>query len=85
MGIGSNAHFCVNGQEAIDRATKILDEFLASRETKNRKPITAMLLDLQMPVKSGFQVVCEVRDLFEKHKERVDPPEFMIVSAFNSP
>jgi len=54
MGLASNSDFCVNGQEAIDRATEILEQFLNSSETKYRKPITAMLLDLQMPFKTGL-------------------------------
>lgn len=68
MGIYNRCTFCVNGQEAIESATKVImsklnkvqDEFCLSQRTYVR-PIEVMLLDMQMPLKNGIQVVHEMR------------------------
>ena len=85
MGLGKNCSYCLNGQQAINQASDILFAHLSSNPTEKSKPITSMLLDVQMPFKTGFQVVEEVRQLFKLHKEKVDPPDFMILSKLISP
>lgn len=57
----------VNGQEAIDMAKKRLFEELEKEDRPAGavlKPVSIMLLDLQMPIKNGVQVVQELRTLY---------------------
>jgi CheY-like chemotaxis protein len=65
MGI---SHFAVDGQECIDSAKEIFDYQLSKVKPgqKNVRPIAIMLLDLQMPKKTGIQVVAEVKAMYKR-------------------
>lgn len=53
LGLLYQTDFVINGQQAIDKTKKLLDDALKS-ESKNIKPISLMLLDFQMPLKNGI-------------------------------
>lgn len=59
IGVIEQCSFYTNGQEAIDSATSVvrtaLDHYSSRGIAKQElRPITAMLLDLQMPLKNGL-------------------------------
>ena len=59
MGVIELCSFVMNGQEVIDEATIVvltaLDHYTKRGITKlELRPITAILLDLQMPLKNGL-------------------------------
>jgi CheY-like chemotaxis protein len=58
LALTAQSKFFVNGQEIIDYVQKTV---IASTEAR---PVSLMVLDMQMPVKNGLQVVQEVRALF---------------------
>ncbi len=49
--------FATNGQEAIDCAKAVIQKAIKGRFAGRVKPISMMLLDLQMPIKNGIRVV----------------------------
>lgn len=68
LGVQQITSFCINGQEAIDTAKRILEQTLVDFEGHVRKlrPISFMLLDFQMPLKNGIQVLQEVLEIFNR-------------------
>ncbi len=62
LGLLKQTIFSINGQEAIDFAKNELDKALHSFGSElNLKPVPLMLIDFQMPLKNGIQVVQEIR------------------------
>ncbi len=58
LGYQKLTNFCINGQQAIDMAKSVLDQTLSSCESDGIvKPVSLMLLDFQMPLKNGINVV----------------------------
>lgn len=60
--------FCINGQVAINQIKEHLDNSLYDSANDNLtsiKPISLLLLDFQMPIKNGIQVVQEVRAYYQ--------------------
>ena len=52
------------------------------------KPIDFMLLDYQMPKKTGIQVVMEAREYFKKTAQtydKLDEPVYVFLTAFATP
>ena len=65
MTLLKDLEFFTDGQQVIDRIMEILEmRDLASC------PIDALLLDFQMPVKNGIQVVREVKTLYAKQNTK---------------
>ena len=56
------AFFFDDGQQVINEVKEIL-----SKPQILQRPIQALLLDFQMPIKTGIQVVQEVKELFKAH------------------
>ena len=83
MGLESKSAFCIDGQDTIDQVVRILGECPA----ENLRPITLMLLDLQMPKKNGIQVVTEVRELYKQRATECPGlrlPTFVFLTAYLS-
>ena len=59
LGLDSKTDFFVSGDQILEKATKLIQE---SRDGE-AKPIQLMLLDNQMPRKSGQQVIAELRQI----------------------
>ncbi len=84
--------FLCNGQEAINLAKQIFNDALQANETKNMsriRPISLMLLDFQMPIKTGIDVVREIRQFLKIKNGNLDSltiqePEFIILSSYNT-
>ena len=63
--LDSNAEYFTNGQEVIDRVKETFSSFIS-----NEAPIDALLLDFQMPVKNGLEVVTEVKAIYKEFARR---------------
>ena len=58
LGLLESTIFSINGQQAIDSAKNELDKALHKLGSElNKQPVTLMLIDFQMPLKNGIQVV----------------------------
>ena len=58
LGLLEQTIFSINGQQAIDSAKNELDKALFNLGSELKKqPVTLMLIDFQMPLKNGIQVV----------------------------
>lgn len=70
--------FHTNGQEAIDRVRAILKD---NEKSHHGQPISLVILDSQMPLKTGIQVMKEVRGIYAMHNSQgmltLRPPEFV--------
>ena len=71
--------YCVDGQQAIDKAQQIL----AEADDKNLRPISMMILDFQMPKKNGIEVVKEVKKLYQE-KSGLKSPELAFITAIEN-
>jgi len=62
----SDTKFCPDGQIAIDKTKKIVLDHVNNRtsEEKILTPVSLMLLDFQMPVKNGIDVIKEVQKFY---------------------
>lgn len=58
LNLEQKAILCCNGQEVIEKVKWLV------LEAKTEQPVSVMILDFQMPVKNGLQVVKEVREIF---------------------
>jgi CheY-like chemotaxis protein len=58
-------HFCSNGQDAVRSVVNVL----ANPPAGEKRPISIMLLDFQMPKKNGLDVVTHVRQLYSEHNQ----------------
>jgi CheY-like chemotaxis protein len=85
IGIVSKVKYCYDGQETIDIAIKINSEALTSGDQQPVQPISLMFLDFQMPMKTGLQVITEMRAFYGKHADRLIEPKYVIMTAFNTP
>lgn len=87
-----NCSFLVNGQEAIDKVQAEVKQAVAKRQIGEMpiiEPVVLLILDLQMPIKTGFQVVVEVKKFYvemqKKHSELTFiEPAFVFLTAFSS-
>ena len=51
---------------AKNHVTKIIQNTIVGFEKVTLRPISLMLLDFQMPLKNGIEVVKEIRDFYER-------------------
>lgn len=67
IGVINNCHFFTNGQETIDAAKNAIYIALELNDGKRTRlrPIVAILLDLQMPIKNGLEVIQETRQFLK--------------------
>ena len=66
LGVDHCSRFYINGQEAIDAVKYEVDNALVEfSEKSSMKPVEIMLLDFQMPLKNGIQVVQEIRQHYK--------------------
>ena len=75
------AEFYVNGQEIIDRVLEVL----TTETTTLVRPIQALLLDFQMPVKNGIQTVQAIKRIYQSINDNEDrnlvEPNYIFLSA----
>ena len=84
--------FLVNGQEAIEKVQAEVRTAVANRQIGDVpiiEPVVLMLLDLQMPIKSGLQVVVEVKKFYQEMAKQFPDltfiePNFVFLTAFSS-
>jgi len=75
MNYTERCEFLCNGQEAINLAKQLIDEAISSYDSSNRKimrPIALILLDFQMPQKTGIDVIKEVRRFIKMKNDILD-------------
>jgi len=61
IGITRNVSYCSDGLIASDTAIDLLKNAKANFTGRKLRPIAAMLLDIQMPMKSGLRVAEDVK------------------------
>ena len=83
--------FAINGQEAVDQVTRTIDSLEDSilDSSKPFRPVELMILDLQMPILNGLDVIKKVKQIYERlrvsHPEsQIEKPTFIFVTAFCS-
>jgi len=74
--------YCSDGLIASDTAIDLLKTARANFIGEKLRPIAAMLLDIQMPMKSGLRVVDEVRTFCEENSEKLHQPTFIFLSSY---
>ena len=67
LGIDSKCEYCIDGRETLQLAFKILEETLRAPCQDRVRPIAMMLLDLQMPYKSGIEILKEMKKFYTLH------------------
>lgn len=81
LDLKEKTEFFVSGDQVLERAIKLIDEY-----KDDPQPIRLMLLDNQMPRKTGSQVVAElkayIKSVNETREIKLVEPKFAIVSAF---
>lgn len=84
--------FCYDGEETVKESTEIIIEAKRSQsgDRKIIKPISLVILDLQMPRKNGMQVIEEIRAMInnlnqEDKNIEVQMPMFVFCTAFLTP
>ena len=66
LGVDHFSKFYINGQDTIDAVKYEVDNALVEfSEKSSMKPVELMLLDFQMPLKNGIQVVQEIRQHYK--------------------
>ena len=85
--------FCIDGEQIITSARATLQNCVNRMIETNeliRQPISFILLDLQMPHKSGIEVIEEIRRLYSKLNDtlqdgdKLNEPTFVITTNFKS-
>jgi CheY-like chemotaxis protein len=82
VGITRNVSYCSDGLIASNTAIDFLKEAKANFCEYKLRPISAMLLDIQMPMKSGLQVVEEVRTFCKENSDKLICPIFIFLSSY---
>lgn len=74
MGLVELCNFCIDGMQIIDCVKETLRKFMESMPTNREihKPVAFILLDYLMPLKSGIEVIDEVRKIYEKQNASLD-------------
>jgi len=85
VGITENVTYCSDGNIAVDVAMGLFQKAMVGNKTFPVKPIPLMLLDFQMPMKTGLQVIEHLRKFCEKNTSKIIEPKFVIVTAFVTP
>ena len=81
--------YAYNGQQVIDFVKEIFLGGLENRKTSGEvyKPINLLILDFQMPMKNGIQVVKEVKEFLRTQAESgldlvIEEPTYVFLTAF---
>ena len=84
VGVKENVTYCSDGSIAIEAALGYLNLNSGLNEMNARpiRPVALMLLDFQMPMKTGLQVIEQIRSFCETHKDKIISPKFVILTAF---
>ena len=68
LGLLSRAIFCKNGEEVVEYFKGLLNGLKADVKLSDKKncarPVTLLLMDINMPFKSGLEATKEVFELF---------------------
>ena len=84
VGIIEDVSYCADGKIALDTAFSHLEDALKRYNGSLLQPISAMLLDIQMPMKSGLQVVSEVDEFCARHSDKLIKPAIIYLSSYVS-
>ena len=84
IGITENLCFCSDGQAAIEIALSLLNNAINEFKGKRLRPIRALLLDVQMPLKTGIQVVEAIKSYCTLQNGKVIEPKYIFLTAFIS-
>ena len=84
VGVKENVTYCSDGSIAIEAALGYLNAGLNKMNARPIRPVALMLLDFQMPMKTGLQVIEQIRSFCETHKDKIISPKFVILTAFAS-
>jgi len=82
VGIIDNVSYCADGKIALDTAISRFEEALKQYNGSPQQPISAMLLDIQMPMKSGLQVVSEVDAFCARQSGKLVKPVMIYLSSY---
>ena len=78
----------MNGEEALQKSIAIIREALANNEKEEIMPIGLMLLDFQMPLKNGIQVIEEIRIFINQQSKRskikILEPNFVFLTSYST-
>ena len=91
LGVNQMCTYCYDGQETID---KTFGHFMSRLENKTNEeriqPVSFLLLDFQMPKKTGLEVFNEVKRFYEIQKEihsdvEIIEPVYVFLTAYVTP
>ncbi len=91
IGVQEKVTYCVNGQDTIDQAKRIIQASVSKAQMGTTiKPINFLLLDFQMPQKNGVQVLKEIRTFYgyqqmNDNDVKIEEPVFVFLTAFMTP
>lgn len=57
LGLIEYCEFCTDGQMAINTVKRLIDEAVIEENVVDSNPISIMLVDFQMPLKNGMEVI----------------------------
>lgn len=91
--------FFYDGQLTIDRTKELIDDAISFttldfEDVKKLKPVSLILLDFQMPVKNGIDVVNELRRYYRVINETLEDtkpgfeliePQYVFITSFSTP
>ena len=89
LNLSDQVEFASNGQQVIDLVKETF-EACAAKITSNTeliKPIDLLLIDFQMPFKTGLQVIEEIKQYYKTQSlgYEVEEPIFVLMSAYATP
>ena len=74
LGLLNRVIFCKNGEEVVEYFKKALSGLKADAKHTNKKicarPVTLLLMDINMPFKSGLEATKEVCELFQNFNKQ---------------
>lgn len=87
------AVFCQDGQVAINECIKIVNESLLTAKFFPVTPIAILILDINMPVKTGVQALTEIMDYYDKLQvpsgidahNFIKKPHLIMMSSYRQP
>lgn len=89
LNLTDKVEFASNGQEVIDLVKEIFVACASkiTSTTQVLKPIDLLLIDFQMPFKTGFQVIEEIKQYYKTQSQgySVEEPIFVLMSAYATP
>lgn len=96
LGLDQITKYFINGQQVIDAVKDIVGQSLTLLTSEEDvpaalRPVSAILLDFQMPIKTGVQAVQEIKAYYESLRKtnpiasNLKDPDFVILTAFKTP